>query len=148
MSYAAYVPATGRIEQVMSGPLADCQALAGARGLALAPVEPGVSDATHRVVAGAAVALPPQPDRFHRWSWQEQAWMDPRTPEQALAEAWAAVRAKRGTLLAASDWVVLRAADRSEPVPASWRAYRQALRDVTMQPDPAAIHWPEVPNGV
>lgn len=68
-------------------------------------------------------------------------WVDARTAE----EKWAAVRAERDKRIAASDWVVLRAADQGAPVPPEWLAYRQALRDVTAQPDPCSINWPEPP---
>ena len=57
----------------------------------------------------------------------------------------AALRFQRNRRLADSDWVVLRAADRGEPVPPEWLAYRQALRDVTDQSDPLNIIWPTPP---
>ncbi|XVJ71817.1 MAG: hypothetical protein HEQ39_10090 [Rhizobacter sp.] len=56
------------------------------------------------------------------------------------------VRAERDALLTASDWVVMRSADRGEPVPSEWLAYRQALRDVTQQADPLNIAWPSMPR--
>lgn len=69
------------------------------------------------------------------------------TPEEAqanLGAAWASVRLERDAKLAASDWTQL------PDVPitnrSSWVAYRQALRDVTDQPDPRAIVWPVPPE--
>jgi hypothetical protein len=59
--------------------------------------------------------------------------------------AWGAVRARRDSLLAASDWVALRAMEQGEPVPDEWLAYRQALRDVPQQDDPLEIVWPVAP---
>lgn len=41
------------------------------------------------------------------------------------------LRAARDQKLAETDWVVVRAVDRNEPIPPEWSAYRQALRDVT-----------------
>ncbi|PTT75173.1 hypothetical protein DBR42_29465 [Pelomonas sp. HMWF004] len=49
-------------------------------------------------------------------------------------------RAKRDELLAACDWVVTRAYERGQPVPADWATYRQALRDWPSQPG-----WPDAP---
>jgi hypothetical protein len=41
------------------------------------------------------------------------------------------IRSERNKLLAESDWVVTRASDLGESVPANWQTYRQALRDMT-----------------
>ncbi|MGG4054103.1 phage tail assembly chaperone [Delftia tsuruhatensis] len=41
--------------------------------------------------------------------------------------------------------MTLRAQETGEPMPAPWLAYRQALRDITDQPDPLAIVWPTAP---
>lgn len=68
-------------------------------------------------------------------------------PVPSIDTQWRVVRAERNARLAACDWVVTRAADRGEPVPQVWRDYRQALRDVTEQPDPRAIAWPSRPDG-
>lgn len=59
--------------------------------------------------------------------------------------AWIEVRNRRDQLLASTDWVTLRAQEQGAPVPAEWLAYRQALRDITLQPDAAAIVWPVLP---
>ncbi len=64
---------------------------------------------------------------------------DEPVPEDRM---WSDVRAERNALLAACDWTQLPDA----PVDASaWAAYRQALRDITTQPDPFNITWPEEP---
>ena len=63
-----------------------------------------------------------------------------------LTLVWDAVRATRNERLAATDWVILRAADQGTPVPSEWLAYRQALRDVTEQGDPLTIIWPTPPT--
>jgi len=56
-------------------------------------------------------------------------------------------RAKRDRLLAQTDWVVTRATETSEPVPAEWATYRQALRDVPQQSGfPENIDWPVHPE--
>jgi hypothetical protein len=56
-------------------------------------------------------------------------------------------REQRTLLLAASDWVVLRAADRGEAIPPEWAAYREALRALPEQPGfPTEIDWPVNPK--
>jgi hypothetical protein len=68
------------------------------------------------------------------------AWVDGRTAE----EAWADVRAQRNTLLQQSDWTQL--PDVPLETKEAWATYRQALRDVTDQPDPFNIVWPVAPG--
>jgi hypothetical protein len=65
---------------------------------------------------------------------------------EAVEDMWDYVRREGNRRLSASDWIVTRATERGEPVPAEWVAYRQALRDITGQADPLAIIWPEVPK--
>lgn len=89
---------------------------------------------------GRATPVPLQPSPSHRFSYETLQW------EPDLSLAWANVRAERDARLAASDWVRLRAADLGEPVPANWLEYRQALRDVTGQPNPFDIQWPQPPG--
>lgn len=55
------------------------------------------------------------------------------------------VRDKRAGLLAKSDWSVLPDVVMTDEDRQQWRAYRQALRDITKQPDPFNIVWPTPP---
>lgn len=65
------------------------------------------------------------------------------TPAQIADEA----RAQRDALLAACDWVAIRANELGEPVPQDWADYRQALRDVPEQVGfPETIDWPTKPE--
>ena len=57
---------------------------------------------------------------------------------------WATVRAHRAVLLAQSDWTQL--PDVPLATKAAWAQYRQALRDITQQPDPLNIIWPTPPQ--
>lgn len=84
---------------------------------------PALAD-RHRVQGGAIVAL---------------------SQADLVEQEWAKVRYKRFQLLADSDWRVTRAAETGVPLSAAWQTYRQALRDVTSQPDPFAIAWPTPP---
>jgi hypothetical protein len=63
-----------------------------------------------------------------------------RTP-QALAEQWSRVRSQRDALLRGTDWTEM--PDAPAAIRNSKRAYRQALRDITLQADPYSIVWPE-----
>jgi len=66
----------------------------------------------------------------------------PPPTEEELA---AAVREERNALLAASDWTQL--PDVPDSTKQKWSKYRQALRDITEQPEfPYSVVWPEEPN--
>jgi hypothetical protein len=97
--------------------------------------------------------IPPQPTPGHTWNWATKVWEDKRTQAQREADAdaairklWDDVRRERHRRLAASDWIVARSMEAGMPVPAEWVAYRQALRDITKQPDPTNITWPQPPK--
>lgn len=62
--------------------------------------------------------------------------------------AWQSVRKMRDRLLTASDWTdTLSAKTRlGDAAYQAWQAYRQALRDVTVQVNPHAIVWPQQPT--
>ena len=66
--------------------------------------------------------------------------LDCRTSETE----WILVRAERDRLLQASDWTQL--PDVPLVTKEAWAVYRQALRDVTLQPDPFNITWPVAPG--
>ena len=74
-----------------------------------------------------------------------------RTQRDRLEEAWKALRAERDRRLAETDWIVIRAYERGEPLPEAWAAYRQALRDLPTQLTDEqvlarGIPWPEPPE--
>lgn len=60
-----------------------------------------------------------------------------------LANKWTAVRTTRNRLLKVSDFTQL---DDSPKDNVAWKNYRQALRDITTQPDPNNITWPTEPD--
>jgi hypothetical protein len=56
------------------------------------------------------------------------------------------IRSERDTLLKDTDWIVAKSLEQGAPVPDQWKAYRQALRDITEQAGfPENIEWPEKP---
>lgn len=81
------------------------------------------------------------PGKFLTWNSDAGQWLDQRS----LEVAWAAVRFERDERISRSDWVVLPDVTLPEPLRTQWLDYRQALRDVTQQPDPRAITWPIPP---
>lgn len=58
-----------------------------------------------------------------------------------------ALRRVRDEMLAASDWVVVKAQEAGEDVPAAWVTYRTALRNLPANTsDPSAPSWPSMPE--
>lgn len=57
---------------------------------------------------------------------------------------WIVVKLERDRRLQATDWTQL--PDVPLPTKEKWAVYRQALRDITQQPDPFNIVWPEPPQ--
>jgi hypothetical protein len=82
----------------------------------------------------------PRPSMFHSFNDQTGEWVDIRTPDSE----WVSVRSERDRRLQASDWTQL--PDVPLATKDAWAAYRQALRDITEQPDPFNITWPAVPG--
>ena len=93
----------------------------------------------HDVDINAPVALPERPSPNHTFDYTTKQWVDPRTTETE----WPLVRKKREILLAESDWTQL--PDVPVKTKEAWATYRQALRDITEQPDPFNIVWPTPP---
>jgi len=58
---------------------------------------------------------------------------------------WGVIRAERNALLTRSDWWVTKAAETGAIISDDQHAYRQALRDITIQSDPFNIVWPAPP---
>ena len=57
------------------------------------------------------------------------------------------IRAKRDSLLTNTDWVVIKYKELGKEVPAAWKNYRQALRDITEQEGfPHDVTFPEEPT--
>ena len=85
-------------------------------------------------------------DAFGNWVW---AWVVSDWDEEAIASAteqqWESIRSTRNTKLAATDWTQLADAPLSETTKTLWANYRQALRDITSQPDPYEIVWATEP---
>ena len=63
-----------------------------------------------------------------------------------LAEEWKRIRKERTRLLAETDWVVIKARENGGTVPAKWKTYRVALRDIPAEQSDktkySEITWP------
>ena len=94
----------------------------------------------HELAEPFVMPSSPAPSWRHRWNVKANAWMlCPSIPAEDMDD----VRYKRDKLLQASDWTQL--PDVPEKTKQAWAGYRQALRDITTQPDPANIVWPQEP---
>lgn len=90
------------------------------------------------MLAGAKPEL--SPGQFLDWSGTD--WVVRNANQAEIDFKWVDVRIERNKKLADSDVYVIRAYENGEPVSENIKVYRQALRDVTQQPDPFNIVWP------
>lgn len=82
--------------------------------------------------------IPSKPSDFHFFDYEKLEWVFNKE------NAFFTIRQKRDKLLYESDWTQL--PDAPTKNKEAWAAYRQALRDVTLQPDPVKIDWPTKPE--
>ena len=76
--------------------------------------------------------------------------------ELKAAEPMNLLREERARLIAQSDWMIVRAKETSTNIPAAWKTYRQALRDLPASADPkldseglldmTSVTWPTKPS--
>lgn len=92
------------------------------------------------VEGGEVKAMPPSPGDGYEFDFAEKQW------RPNIERLWYVVRLRRDQLIAATDWRLMVAQETGVPLSQAWRDYRQALRDITQQEDPANILWPEVPS--
>lgn len=82
-------------------------------------------------------------------SWVQTWHLNPVSSEvtaNRTAELSASVRADRDQRLSETDWIVIKAYERSQSIPSEWEVYRQALRDITAQAGfPHSVEWPVKP---
>lgn len=98
-----------------------------------------VDGSNNYIANGNVVAMPEQPSKYHVFDYTTKQWTDPRTPQDHLN----ANRARRNALLLACDWTQL--PDVPATTQQAWISYRQALRNITAQPDQANVTWPVAP---
>lgn len=81
----------------------------------------------------------------HRTALAAEALAAREAAEAAGDFDWSDIRGERDLRLMRCDWTQAADAPLSDEDRAAWAAYRQALRDVTLQASPAAVVWPEAP---
>jgi hypothetical protein len=97
-----------------------------------------------RLADGAAIPEDPGNVDYREYlAWRAAG----NKPEPAISDLWQDIRARRASLLAASDWTQVADAPLDKAQQAAWRAYRQKLRDLPRgAADPGAVVWPEPPG--
>jgi hypothetical protein len=82
-------------------------------------------------------------------SWFE-SWNETDKPQNEIQDLidrrWVKIRKQRNELLGESDWTQLRDCPLDSQKVQEWAVYRQQLRDITEQPDPFDIWFPEEPE--
>ena len=134
-----YYDFQGRILQTSSSP----NGFAPAKSNGLTAMEYGNLELPEHgayIQDGRVIPKPPKPDQYHQFDYTAKQWYDPRTEADFINKA----RADRMPMLQSTDWTQL--ADVPTETREKFAAYRQALRDITKQPDPRNIVWPERPN--
>ena len=94
------------------------------------------------------------PDKTYSLKWdaskKEVVKDDTAKAAYDLAEEWKRIRAERTRLLAETDWVVIKARENGGQVPAAWKTYRVALRDLPAEQSDktkySEITWPTQPS--
>lgn len=108
----------------------------------IVPVQP-CNPPVHDPVTENCVRVDPQ---LVDGVWTETWLVGAATADEIASrtsELAASVRAQRNQLLAESDWTQLADAPVDD---LAWAVYRQALRDITKQPDfPRTVTWPVQP---
>jgi hypothetical protein len=97
----------------------------------------------------AWVSRGPKPTKYHKWNLSNTSW------EQNWNSFLVDIRKERNKRLAASDWTQFADNPLGESVKASWRNYRNLLRDIPSvyaESSPSIsslehIEWPEPPDG-
>lgn len=114
------------------------------------------SDATLAVCSAKRAVMGPNPTQSSRTHRFETTFSDKtdgsveivyaaRELDRRLAEF--NMRDARNSALTRCDWVITRAFEEGNPVPAAYLAYRQALRDLPSQPGfPYDYVWPQEPQ--
>ena len=90
--------------------------------------------------------------KFYHLKWDGTKIVKDDTAKTAweLAQEWKQIRQERTRLLAETDWVVIKARENGGQVPAAWKTYRVALRDIPSEQSDktkySEITWPTRPE--
>jgi len=110
------------------------------------------------IIMQAINALIPDARYIIRENFDGVEWLDDRTmptesevqtkyDEIIAAEPLNLLRLERNTKLAETDWVITMHKELGTNIPAAWKTYRQALRDITdTYTSLDDVVWPEKPE--
>jgi hypothetical protein len=79
---------------------------------------------------------------YQNWIIEEA---NPEYTSIYIEKEWDKIRQRRNALLYESDWTQVLDAPLTDEKRQEWTVYRQLLRDVTTQPTPFEIIWPNKP---
>lgn len=105
------------------------------------PAEPAADSGLALIVVPDSVAIPQVIVRVLQSANGVEFIVD----QDAVAQQWRNVKEGRNQQLAASDWICS-VSDFAHPKKDAYVVYRQALRDLTAQPNPFALVWPSPPQ--
>jgi hypothetical protein len=138
MNYTIYNQTTGQISKVVQTNEIELQLRENE-----SYIEGSYDDVTYYIENGEPVEISAKPSPYAEFDYNTKAWV----LNSALATA--DVIQKRQKLLVTSDWTdTLSAKNRlGDELYNQWQTYRQALRDITLQPGyPANVEWPTIPQ--
>jgi len=104
------------------------------------PAEPAADSGNALIVVPDSVAIPQVIIRVVQSANGAEFIVD----QEAIDQQWRNVKEGRNQQLAASDWICS-VSDFAHPKKDAYVVYRQALRDITAQPNPFALVWPQLP---
>ena len=108
------------------------------------PAEPAADSGLALIVVPDSVAIPQVIIRVLH-SASNDSGVEFIVDQDAVAQQWRNVKEGRNQQLAASDWICS-VSDFAHPKKDADVVYRQALRDITAQPNPFALVWPSAPQ--
>ena len=122
---------------------------------------PYIASALEELTPGAQFVL--TGDTYADLEWLDESQTKPtesvlntKVTELKNAEPMKLLRKERDRLIAQSDWIVTRAKETGTNIPAAWKTYRQALRDLPGSANPRldeegilirdSVTWPTEPT--
>lgn len=93
----------------------------------------------------------PAPDGLYWpcWVFTSEKWVegDPEAATKRLKASAENARRERDAKLRSTDWLILRHLEEGTEIPANWKSYRKALRDLPAQVGfPHNVNWPKAPK--
>ena len=129
-------------------------------------MKPDIVDALVALKPGAIWTLPNNPtatNDYERLVWQDESQTKPtedevnaKVTELVNAYPMKLLRDKRDRLILQTDWRIVVAKETGTNIPAAWKTYRQALRDLPASSTPklnsddnldmSSVTWPTPPS--